>query len=241
VPRHANNDPQFITATLENLGVRHDKLMDRVESVANEDPFAALRLMYVCGVQRFGHILSAVPPPLVADFAALRDDAVTSTFATIQQEQPLPDSSHCLPIGACGASFTSLARHTKGSYLGAFFRVSGPLQQRIVAMGGITNRTIGARLMDPAAASATQDWAAHGCAAHEEAMQMQHSFTPEEHGTTNFIAPRGNTITYVGDPTSVTQDLLPTIHTNVTLPLWDATEAPKGVRFVAAGLRKLSE
>jgi len=37
------------------------------------------------------------------------------------------------------------------------------------------------------------------------------------------------------------QDLLPTIHTDVTPPLRTAAEAPKGVRFVAAGLRKLSE
>ena len=58
-------------------------LLDLVEFVANEDPFASLRLLQVCGVQCFGHIINAVPPPLVADFATFRDDAITSTFAAI--------------------------------------------------------------------------------------------------------------------------------------------------------------
>jgi len=65
VPRHARNDPDLITATLVNIGVRHDRLLDLVEDVDDEDPFAALRLLQVCGAQRFGHIISYVPPPLV--------------------------------------------------------------------------------------------------------------------------------------------------------------------------------
>jgi hypothetical protein len=164
-------------------------LLDLVEYVADEDPFASLRLLQVCGVQCFDHISSAVPPPLVADFVALRYDVATSTCATIQKEQPPPDSTHSMPIGTGGVSLTSLARHAKGSYLRAFFRVSGPMFQRLVAMGSITNRTIVARFTDPSAASATQDWAAHVCAAHEEEVQLQQSFTPEEHGTTNLVAP----------------------------------------------------
>jgi hypothetical protein len=83
VPRPADNDPTFITATLENLGARHDRLLDLIEYVADDNPFATLRLQNVCGVRHFGHIVSAVPRPLVADFDVFRDDAVTSTFATI--------------------------------------------------------------------------------------------------------------------------------------------------------------
>ncbi len=83
VPRHADNESQFIAAVLENLGHRHDILLDLVVLVADEDPFAALRLLQVCGVQRFGHIISAVPTPLVADFAGVRDEVVKSTFAVI--------------------------------------------------------------------------------------------------------------------------------------------------------------
>ena len=47
VPRHANNDPEFIAASLESLGLRHDRLLDLAEAVADEDPFAALRLLQV--------------------------------------------------------------------------------------------------------------------------------------------------------------------------------------------------
>ena len=65
VPRHASNDPHFITTTLEKLGTRHDCLLDLVEEVFVEDPFAALILLQVCGVPRFGHVISSVPPPLV--------------------------------------------------------------------------------------------------------------------------------------------------------------------------------
>ncbi len=45
VPRHPANDPEFIVASLESLGVRHDRLLDLVDVVANENPFAALRLL----------------------------------------------------------------------------------------------------------------------------------------------------------------------------------------------------
>ncbi len=51
-------------------------------------PFAALRLLHVCGVQRFGHIISSALPPMVLDFATARDEAVASTLAVIQQELP---------------------------------------------------------------------------------------------------------------------------------------------------------
>ncbi len=83
VPRHVANDPEFIAFSLQSLDVRNDRLLDLVESVAHEDPFAALRLLQVCGVQRFGHIINAVPPPLVSEFAHSRDDAITATFAAI--------------------------------------------------------------------------------------------------------------------------------------------------------------
>ncbi len=61
VPRHSNNDPEFITTSLERSEVRHDRLLDLVEVVVDEDPFAALRLLQVRGVQRLGYIISAPP------------------------------------------------------------------------------------------------------------------------------------------------------------------------------------
>ena len=114
---------------ITNIGVRHDRLLDLVEDIADEDPIAALRLRQVCGVNRFGHLISAVPPHQIQDFATARDDAITFTFATIQQEPPSPDSTHSLPVGAGGTSLKSLACHAFGNHLGAFFRVASPLQR----------------------------------------------------------------------------------------------------------------
>ena len=102
VPRHAANDPEFNACFLESLGVRHARLMDLVDSVAAEDLFVDLRLLQVCGVQRFGHIISIAPPPLVSDYARSTDDADTTTFAEIQQEPPSQDSMHSLLVGVGG-------------------------------------------------------------------------------------------------------------------------------------------
>jgi hypothetical protein len=63
VPHHVTNDPEFIAESLHNLEARHDRPLDLVEDVADEDPLAALRLLIqVCGVQPFGHIINGVPP-----------------------------------------------------------------------------------------------------------------------------------------------------------------------------------
>ena len=70
------------------MGVRHDRLLDLVKAVADEDKFTYLRVLQVCRVQRFGHIISVVPIPMVLDFALSRDEVVTATFAAIQQEPP---------------------------------------------------------------------------------------------------------------------------------------------------------
>ena len=61
-PRYYYNDQAFITAALQDLGAKHDRLLDLEEQISDEDPFAALRLLQVCGVFRFGHVLSAIPP-----------------------------------------------------------------------------------------------------------------------------------------------------------------------------------
>ena len=111
--------------------------------MAGKDPFATLRLLQVCNVQRFGHIISAVPPHLVLDFAISHDEAVTTAFVAIQQEPQLHDSTYSLPMGAGGAALASFARHASGSYLDLFFQVDGPLKQRLTIMGGrIINRFI---------------------------------------------------------------------------------------------------
>ena len=85
VPRHFDNDPDFINEALHKMGATHDRLLDLMEEVADEDPFAALRRLQTCGISRFGHVLSAVPSPLAQAFARDRDEAIATTFATIQQ------------------------------------------------------------------------------------------------------------------------------------------------------------
>ena len=105
-------------------------------------------------MNRFGHIISDVPPPLVLEFATSRDEAFASTFALIQQATPSDFLTHSLLVGAGGASITSLAKHDSGIYLGAFFRcVAGPLHQRLIAMGGATNRSIVVHLANLSGAS----------------------------------------------------------------------------------------
>jgi hypothetical protein len=142
------------------------------EVVADEDPFTTLRLLQVYGVQRFGHIIIATPPPLVSDFALQRDEVVTATFAEYQHETRPLDSTHSLPIGAGGASLASLDRHTSVIYLVAFFRVGGPLRQRPVAMGGSTNRVGVAELVDPVNESDIQKWETYVCGAHADALAL---------------------------------------------------------------------
>ena len=61
VPRRSCNDQAFNTATLQDLGLKHDRLLDHVEEISDEDPFATLKLLQVCGVSRFGHVLSVAP------------------------------------------------------------------------------------------------------------------------------------------------------------------------------------
>ena len=177
VPRHPLNDPDFISTSLGHLGERHDRLLDLIEEIASEDPFAGLRLLQVCGVNRFGRIISVVPPSLVLPFATSRDEAVASTFDCIQQAAPSELSTHSLPVGDGGASITSLAKHVAGSYLGAFFRVVGPLHQRLIAMGGATNRLVAAHLTQPFETSASAPWASFVCAAHSAALSLQQFFT----------------------------------------------------------------
>jgi len=69
VPRHPAKDVKCILEALQQVANRHDNLLELVGDVSEEDPFAALRLLQVCAVNRFGHILSAVPPEAASLFA----------------------------------------------------------------------------------------------------------------------------------------------------------------------------
>ena len=95
--------------------MKHDRLLDLVEEISDEDPFATLNLRQVCGVSRFGHVICVFPPSCVVDFARGRDEEVAATLVTMQQDAPPSQSTHTLLVGAGGAGLTSLERHASGS------------------------------------------------------------------------------------------------------------------------------
>ena len=85
------------------------------------------------------------------------------------------------------------------------------------------------------------EWAHHVCAAHIKAKETQNSVTHAQLHTADLLAPRGNNIFSAGDPNFVVEDLTPTIKTDVGPELLESVAAPKGVRFVAAKVRKITE
>ena len=44
-PRHFSNDPEFMHDAMQKMGGAHDMLLDLTKEIADEDPFAALRLL----------------------------------------------------------------------------------------------------------------------------------------------------------------------------------------------------
>ena len=63
VPRQFDNDPKFLNDVLQAMGTTHDRLLDLTEEVADEDPFATLRLLQTCGISRFVMFLEQLPRP----------------------------------------------------------------------------------------------------------------------------------------------------------------------------------
>jgi hypothetical protein len=128
-----------------------------------------------------------------------------------------------------------------GRSLVAFCRIAGPLQQRLSTMGGSTNRRIAAVLQNQAANRDTLQLARSVCEAHDEAEALHESFTPAERQTTDRLAPRGNTVFSARDHTSLVDDLPPTIENEEVPGLAKSIAAPKGVRFIASRIRKLTK
>ena len=138
VPKHPSSCYAFITTALQPLARRHDTLLDLVAYVSDEDPFASLRLLQVCGVNRFGHVLNIVPPDIITTaFCEERDAAIATALGAIHGiPVDITHSSHTLPVVAGGVGLPSLRTSAAASYLGAFFRVAGPLIARLALMGG---------------------------------------------------------------------------------------------------------
>jgi hypothetical protein len=138
-----------------------------------------------------------------------RDEAISSAFGAIQG---LPvdhnNTKHALPWVAGGARLPSLSQTTISSYLGAFFRVVGPLIERLSHMGGTIFARATILLEDPAATTnGGHGWATSVLFAHSAILELQPSFSPVELLTIGLIAPRGNIIQLAGDTKSIALDL----------------------------------
>jgi hypothetical protein len=108
-------------------------------------------------------------------------------------------------------------------------------------MGGSTNIDLAGALQNPLTTRSTSQWAVAVCDSYAEARQTQDSFTATELHKTDLKAPRGNIIFSAGDPSSVVQNLPPTIETDAIPELTWFTTTPKGIRFVSANVKKHRE
>ena len=114
---------------------RHDRLLCLARDIAEDALLTVLRLLYVCGVNRFVHVISTVPPGIIHLFAEARDAAVVHCLEAIQEHEVSDSSIHALPAGARGASLHSLVQHGGGSHFGTYYRIVGPLIARLLIMG----------------------------------------------------------------------------------------------------------
>jgi hypothetical protein len=73
IQRHRGICIGFITKDMRKYVARHDRLLLLVKDIAEEAPLTAFRLLQVCGVNMFGHVISAVPPTIIRLFAEARD------------------------------------------------------------------------------------------------------------------------------------------------------------------------
>jgi hypothetical protein len=105
IPRHRKMCSDFISRAMAKSAARHDRLLSLVTGIAEEAQLTALRLLQVCGVTRFGHVISTVPQAIIRPFAEGRDAAVISCFEAIQEYEATTESTHALPIGAGGQPY----------------------------------------------------------------------------------------------------------------------------------------
>ena len=132
VPRHSVADNDFITDALKQVAERHGNLLELVVDVSDEVSFAALHLLHVCGVIRFGHILSDAPPELASLCSEQCNEVITEVLAVVQgRPADSATTTHNLSVAAGGAGLPFLQRTALAIYLGAFFRVAGPIIHRL--------------------------------------------------------------------------------------------------------------
>ena len=75
----------FITRAMRKPAAHHDRLLHLDRDIAKDAPLTALRLLQICGVNRFGHVISTVPPAMIRPFAEARDAAVAHCLEAIEE------------------------------------------------------------------------------------------------------------------------------------------------------------
>jgi hypothetical protein len=135
----------FIKRALEKTSHCHDHQLHLVVDVSEYDPLATLRLIQVIWVHKCCHILVDAPPltKIIVFFASIIDQVVHvcflfTMFSSLTKSLPIQAYTTCC-VGADGITLSSLTRHAAASHLGTYYKVDGPLIQRILLNGGWGN------------------------------------------------------------------------------------------------------
>jgi hypothetical protein len=108
-------------------------------------------------------------------------------------------------------------------------------------MCGPTPRKAAAHLLNPSHQAHDGGWARYLLDAHRAAVDLHESFSQDDPEMAFQLAPRGLVITLLGDPRSVTKELPPNVDTDVLPPGPLSPGSPRGVKHIAAGIRRLSD
>jgi hypothetical protein len=65
IPRHRRMCADFISKAMEKPAAKHDRLPQLVSEIVEDAPLTALRLLQVCGVNKCGQVIAAVPPTII--------------------------------------------------------------------------------------------------------------------------------------------------------------------------------
>eukprot|EP00873_Tetraselmis_striata_P041685 jgi/Tetstr1/461949/TSEL_007027.t1 len=133
VPRHRKLDPTFVRDALRRPAARQDANLLMARDIADAGHIhASMRLVQVCGVKRFAHLLRGLPPESLAEYMLKRDAAVHSTLAHIMNHTG-DETAASLSLMRTGLStmlggiaVDSLVDESHEQHLGAFFALAGP-------------------------------------------------------------------------------------------------------------------
>eukprot|EP00873_Tetraselmis_striata_P013200 jgi/Tetstr1/433464/TSEL_022736.t1 len=164
---------------------------------------ASLRLMQVCGVKRFAHLL---PPESLAEFMLERDAAVHSTLGHIM-DLTGDETAASLSLMRTGLStmlggiaVDSLVHESHEQHLAAFFALAWPMAEGLRKMPGLLAPRLIQQLANPETSSLP--WAAALRRAWQAGQDREDSFQPWETDMASTVAPVGNPVDRAGDATT---------------------------------------